>query len=195
MNSQSTTDQSKAVKPCRKCGASDRYANGQCRPCSSERNRKFRASNPEYGTKWRERNLEKHKEQCRDWHKRNPEKSVMIRDSWKSKNKDRMKEREREWRSENPEKARARDQSRRRMRNSGDKLSDGIVIYLMEKQKGLCACCGEPLGNLYEIDHIMPLALGGKNVDENVQLLKRFCNRSKGAMHPIDYMRRKGRLL
>jgi hypothetical protein len=41
----------------------------------------------------------------------------------------------------------------------------------------------------------MPLALGGRNDDNNVQLLTPLCNLSKGAKDPIDYMRIKGKLI
>ena len=41
----------------------------------------------------------------------------------------------------------------------------------------------------------MPLALGGKHEDENLQLLCATCNLSKGAKHPIAFMQSKGRLL
>lgn len=45
------------------------------------------------------------------------------------------------------------------------------------------------------MDHILPLALGGTNVDENIQLLRKRCNLQKCAMHPVDFMQSKGRLL
>jgi len=41
----------------------------------------------------------------------------------------------------------------------------------------------------------MPLALGGKNEDWNIQLLRAECNSRKGAKHPIVYMQEKGFLL
>ena len=34
-----------------------------------------------------------------------------------------------------------------------------------------------------EIDHIVPLALGGENTTHNLRLACRRCNRSKGAKH------------
>ena len=41
----------------------------------------------------------------------------------------------------------------------------------------------------------MPIALGGKNVDDNVQLLCAACNLSKQAKHPVDFMQQRGFLL
>lgn len=51
-------------------------------------------------------------------------------------------------------------------------------LYL--KQLGKCACCGERLFGDFEVDHIKPLSKGGTNYIDNLQLLKRKCNRKKG---------------
>lgn len=56
-------------------------------------------------------------------------------------------------------------------------------------------CCGLPLGDNYHIDHIMPLALGGSNTDDNIQLLRQRCNNQKCAKHPVDFMQSRGFLL
>jgi 5-methylcytosine-specific restriction endonuclease McrA len=45
------------------------------------------------------------------------------------------------------------------------------------------------------MDHIMPLARGGKHSPANIQLLCPPCNLRKSAKHPIDYMRQLGWLL
>jgi 5-methylcytosine-specific restriction endonuclease McrA len=45
------------------------------------------------------------------------------------------------------------------------------------------------------MDHIVPLALGGKNEDRNIQLLLPACNMKKSAKHPNDYMREMGYLI
>jgi len=41
----------------------------------------------------------------------------------------------------------------------------------------------------------MPLALGGANADDNIQLLRSTCNQQKHAKHPVDFMQQKGFLL
>jgi 5-methylcytosine-specific restriction endonuclease McrA len=64
------------------------------------------------------------------------------------------------------------------------KLSQDIEMRLFAAQNGLCVCCGCNLGNNYHVDHIMPLALGGTNTDDNVQLLRAECNMRKAAKHP-----------
>jgi hypothetical protein len=39
-------------------------------------------------------------------------------------------------------------------------------------KKGKCACCSLPLGNNFHLDHILPITLGGPNIDSNIQLLR-----------------------
>ena len=46
-----------------------------------------------------------------------------------------------------------------------------------------------------ELDHIVPLALGGLNKDENIQLLRAVCNLNKGRKNPIAFMQERGFLL
>lgn len=78
---------------------------------------------------------------------------------------------------------------------TGGRLSKGLSQRLFLLQKGKCACCNQPLGGDFHMDHIMPLALGGSNSDDNIQLLRKTCNLQKQASHPIDFMQRRGFLL
>lgn len=48
-----------------------------------------------------------------------------------------------------------------------------------------CASCGST--EKPEIDHILPIALGGTSEPGNLQILCAPCNRSKGAKHPSDW--------
>jgi 5-methylcytosine-specific restriction endonuclease McrA len=80
-------------------------------------------------------------------------------------------------------------------KETGGKLSSKLAARLFVLQKGKCACCLQPLGDDYHIDHIMPLALGGTNTDDNIQLLRAKCNLQKNAKHPVDFMQQRGFLL
>jgi len=74
--------------------------------------------------------------------------------------------------------------------------SPNLSEKLFVLQKGICACgCQQPLGRDYHLDHRMPLALGGTNTDDNVQLLTKLCNLQKGKKHPIDFMQSRGFLI
>jgi 5-methylcytosine-specific restriction endonuclease McrA len=58
-------------------------------------------------------------------------------------------------------------------------------------QRGKCAYCRKNLkrgGRLgCHIDHIIPLALGGAHVQNNLQLTCALCNIRKHAKHPIEF--------
>lgn len=69
------------------------------------------------------------------------------------------------------------------------------IQSLLLLQKCKCAVCHESLKARYHVDHIMPLALGGDNSPENLQLLCPTCNCSKGARDPVEFMQKNGRLL
>jgi len=61
-------------------------------------------------------------------------------------------------------------------------FSDDLKHELYEKQKGLCAICGEPLSkdsSRNHIDHIVPWSLVGDELPDNYQYLCSFCNESK----------------
>ena len=55
------------------------------------------------------------------------------------------------------------------------------VSKLLKKQKSKCNHCGLIFrdGDVWEVDHIIPKSLGGKNCDNNLQLLHRHCHDTK----------------
>ncbi len=84
-----------------------------------------------------------------------------------------------------------RDANRKRIVSSKrGHLSKNLATKLYFSQRGKCVCCALPLGNFYHMDHIMPLALGGLDIDSNIQLMRSECNRRKGSLHPDDYAAR-----
>lgn len=62
------------------------------------------------------------------------------------------------------------------------------IINLYVKQSGRCACCGELLQGVFDVDHITPLSRGGSNYPENLQLLKPICNRRKSTKTMSEYL-------
>ena len=60
-----------------------------------------------------------------------------------------------------------------------------------------CAVCAKRFtkANPMQLDHIMPLALGGLHDDSNLQSLCAKCNQRKNAKDPLAFARENGRLL
>jgi 5-methylcytosine-specific restriction endonuclease McrA len=84
---------------------------------------------------------------------------------------------------------------RARMRCAAGSFSKQDVANLMMLQKGRCPVCRCSLGRSYHVDHVQPLAAGGTNHKENLQLLCAPCNKSKSARDPLVFMRARGYLL
>jgi hypothetical protein len=95
-----------------------------------------------------------------------------------------------EWQKNNPERAQHRNRKRRaKIKNAEGSHTLEEIDEMLEKQQGLCACCGVTLGDRYgkHLDHIMPIVLGGRNSIDNLQWLCQFCNLSKNAKHPDEW--------
>lgn len=145
---------------------------------------------------WAAANSDKKKASYAAWVAANREKRAKDLSEYRKKNADRIAASRAEWNAKNPERVRVHKANRRaRMLESGGELSPDLASRLYKLQHGKCACCGQPLGKNYHMDHILPLALGGTNTDDNIQLLRPKCNFEKHAKHPVDFMRSRGLLL
>lgn len=109
--------------------------------------------------------------------------------------KRKRREYNKKYRAEHPGCRRVEKKNRKlKVRTSG-RLSAGIVKMLLEKQKGKCVVCKVSIKDGFHIDHIIPIAKGGMNVDRNVQLLCPPCNLAKSDKHPVEFMQSNGFLL
>lgn len=54
-------------------------------------------------------------------------------------------------------------------------------LFLLKKQKGLCTHCGKPflVGQRIQVDHVIPKALGGKDIYSNLRALHLECHQVK----------------
>lgn len=204
---------STAVKFCPKCQCeTERNSHKQCKLCVRARSLAWRTENPEkkkaYQNEYNKKHIEKVREYAKVWFSKNGaiygadyyqkhrEEMAARRRKYKAENPEKVKLAEQKWRNNNVELARDRTRECSHSRRLAvGKLSYGINKRLFILQRGKCACCGLPLGKDYHLDHIMPLALGGHNTDDNVQLLRKRCNLQKNKKHPVDFMQSRGFLL
>lgn len=143
---------------------------------------------------WKAANREKVNASSANKYAANPAKHNAACMAWQAANPEKVKENSANWRASNPGKCRVYVQNRRARKNGG-KLSPGLTDKLFKLQRGKCACCHVSIEDGHHLDHVIPLALDGPNEDWNMQLLCGPCNLSKGAKHPVDFMRQRGFLL
>jgi 5-methylcytosine-specific restriction endonuclease McrA len=154
---------------------------------------------------------ESQKQRARDrakaWHWANRDRALAVSRKRSAAHPEEYRARTMQWRLDNPERAKENDRKKRanrapeylakraideqnrraRMRANGGRLSRGIAAELLMAQGGKCVYCRADLAAGYHLDHILPIALGGRNDDQNVQLLCPPCNRRKWAKHPDEF--------
>ena len=99
----------------------------------------------------------------------------------------------RAYRKANPDKV--REFSLRRKERKLDRLPRGTLPAIRKAQRNRCAICAVSLKNGSHLDHITPLARGGKHEGRNLQFLCQSCNLAKSGRDPITHMQSLGRLL
>jgi 5-methylcytosine-specific restriction endonuclease McrA len=216
--------ETQTIKPCVKCGATDRNKGGDCRLCNRAYNSKWRAEHAEHikvsWAKWYAAHADKEKARratedrkiaVAKWTKANPDKVRASKTKYRNKNTERlrvynadryskhhesMKAIGAKWAADHPENFRLASHRRRaRKLAAGGSFSVAEIKAMLKSQKGKCVVCRTNISKDYHIDHVMPLSLGGSNGITNIQLLCPHCNLTKQARHPVDFMQQKGFLL
>lgn len=118
---------------------------------------------------WRAANKDIVKAGKAKWNAANKGRNTATKAAYRVANREKVAAIQTAWHAAHPD-ARRVYQSKRRARKTeaGGSLSVGLTEKLFDSQRGKCACCGLALGDDYHLDHRMPLALGGQNVDGNM---------------------------
>ncbi|TGQ19584.1 HNH endonuclease [Mesorhizobium sp. M00.F.Ca.ET.217.01.1.1] len=108
----------------------------------------------------------------------------------------RDKDSKKAWKLANPEVVASHRRTRRaRLAGAAGNHTAEDIDIIHARQRYRCAECGTSTEDVKHVDHIMPLALGGSNWPDNLQILCPLCNDRKGAKHPLDWAKAKGRLV
>lgn len=147
------------------------------RASSLERQRKRRADDPQAVNESVRRSKERHRQ-----------KHLATKRAYNALNADRNREWARAARAADPDRYKAHSRNRKaRLRAAEGKHTGADIKEIYAKQQGACVYCGSFLGTKYHVDHIIPLASGGSNWPENIQITCPSCNLSKGAKDPVAF--------
>lgn len=168
--------------------------NANRRAAWAEDPERFRARQREYWHATRERRLELKREyyernrefvlaQNRKWREENVEKHAAWLKRYRLANRERKRQYNKEYYRNNTERFELH-RRRRAMRLAGVESEDYTRREIYDRDGGRCRDCGkelplEPGG--FQIDHIVPISLGGPDTRANVQLMCPTCNRAKWA--------------
>jgi hypothetical protein len=203
-------------KPCLRGHHADRFVvNFTCVECAAETSATWCRDHPQERrlsvNAWRDRNPEKDQAATQRWRGAHPERVRAHARKWKRLNKlqarravaqwhrahkEPVSAYHRTWAKNNPLKIGAWNRARRaRSRNAEGRHTQADIENLLRLQRHRCANCCNPLGRSYHVDHVYPLAKGGSNWKDNIQLLCQSCNLKKSAKDPILFAQEQGRLL
>ncbi len=138
-----------------------------------------------YSRKYRSENKDLISKKQKMYRDSNHEKIIASQKESRVKYSDKRRKEHVEYRAKNRERF-AVYESNRRARKRGVEGALTVLEWkeIKSKYKNTCLCCKKR--KKLTIDHVIPLALGGKHVASNVQPLCLICNCKKHAKH-IDY--------
>lgn len=162
---------------------------GKARKIASDTSRAWRMANPERDkinrALWYSKNATRRLAQARARYALNPTKGRADIRRWRKENPEKARASFRAWCAANPDKTRVRGRNRRaRKRKAEGRHTAADIARIRADQKDRCMICAIDLDGGGHVDHVIPLARGGSNWPENLQLLCAHCNCSKGAKLP-----------
>lgn len=179
------------VKPLDEFRADKRAADGRRSECA--------ACTRAYHAKWRERNREHVREYLREWKDEHADKVAEYARDYYSRNTEEYAARKRQDRAANPEKYKAygrayfertREEHRARYHAYQARKKNAATVDLTADEwaaivaayNGKCAYCGETC--VPEVEHVVPMVLGGSHTAANIVPACRACNKRKGGRTP-----------
>ena len=194
------------MKVCKKCGSSEFYKDGRCKPCRRASTARYVKANPEKAkeccVKYREKNREDAKERsakwradhpghlkkyCKQWREDNPEKAHDIRRGRYAKNPQAGCRASSKWNAANPEKVTARGAKRRANKLQAiPKWFGELDELIIQEAHALAKQRTKLTGFKWHVDHEVPLQskiVCGFHIGCNIQVIPASINMTKGNRH------------
>jgi 5-methylcytosine-specific restriction endonuclease McrA len=178
-------------RPCPNGHIAPRFVSGRnCTACTAAATDRWVKNNPEkkraLRAAYHERDLTRANRLKRESYARNKDRYAPGQKAYQEANPHVFRAARKRYALRNPDKVVLNRHNMRAQRKSvaGRLTKKGLEVCLAE-QAGRCAGCFKSLEAGHHIDHVVPLARGGTNTDNNIQFLCAPCNTNKGAKHPL----------
>lgn len=171
--------------------------NNKCKRCNAAASKAWKDARPGYEKAYLKYYRETHKDDLRVWrqnyHARHRDRHLREFAEYQSRHADRLKTRRHLHYLQNASRIIVANRQRkvRRKQSLGAYTLQDVQVML-QSQKGLCWWCGVSVGEVYHVDHRVPLSRGGTNYPENLCISCPNCNLSKHNKLPQEW---NGRLL
>lgn len=133
----------------------------------------------------REKNLERERERCRQWHRDHPGVNAANTQAWRARNADHVREKNKQWYAANKEWSAASSAKRRALMRAT--ATEPVNYLRVIAEHGMhCHICGSAIQtrNHLNMDHVYPLARGGSHTYGNIRPSHRWCNQKKSSKLP-----------
>lgn len=186
-------------QPCKPCFAkrgAARYA-AQREKILAQQKVKYAARTPEQKRQgaaarkaWAEKNRGAVKENHARWRHANAEHVRAASTAWRAANPEKRREVVKAWETRNPVAVRAKSWRRREREQASGTLSETEWREILRVNDGACVYC-ERADLKLTVDHVIPIARGGKTTAGNVVPACGKCNRGKSDQLPLNFIWRK----
>lgn len=145
-------------------------------------------NNKEYNQNYYQKFREKILARVKEYGKKHRTERLIIERRWRENNRERDRELKRTWEHKNHEKMLEKKRNRRAVEKAGGKITAAQWRIILDRYGNKCINpeCQSPVGIKLQMDHVIPLKLGGTHTIDNIQPLCKSCNCRKHAKH-IDY--------
>jgi hypothetical protein len=156
-----------------------------CKTCHVAARLARRASDPERAAEIDAKHYAKHREKKRAqqaewWAKNGKARNKRVQEKHAA-NPEHKRALSRAWTAANPEKVSARNGKYYALYKGAEGAELIQRRDIWNRDGGICGLCRKPIEGAFDIDHILPVSLGGEHVPHNVQVAHPACNRSKRA--------------
>ena len=160
-----------------RCKRSPGGLRSKCKECRKATRLEHRSARAEYNRQYYHANRDRIIAHVKSYYEANREARLRYLRNWQEKNQDRH--------GANKRASVLRRLARKRAAQGNHTAKDVERQY--EAQKGKCYYCQANVGDVYHVDHVIPLSRGGSNGPENIVVACAPCNQSKSDKMPHEW--------